>query len=570
MLVEGHLTLTHDAPVRPDARRPSGAAERAQYVSLASAALRRPVTTVAATLAVVLLGAVSLGRLPGVAAARRLPAGAHHPHRLPRRRRQRSLPPRRRADRGGRRGDAGAGRAALGEPERRSGTTLRFAWGTDMTKTVLQVRERLDNARAQLPDRAERPTLLTSDPGERPIAVLALTGPGDLRSIARTAEDVHARRLEQLAGVASVAVVGEPNDEIRVEVDPEHARALGLTPGRHRHRRQRGQRRRARRHGSPGAVPLLGPRPHRVPSVERDPRHAGRPGAERDPAARTSPRSRLASADPTTLTRLDGAPAVGLVVYKDAGANTVAVTGTIYSTIDVLPKEFPDVQIKVVAAQAQFVTDALSNLWQEIIAGGVLSLLVILLFLRDWRISLAIGLMVPLSVLVALTMLQSPERDHQHPLARRPGAGRRPAGGQRHRGGRGHGPVRGEGPRTWRRRPRPPRRWRAADRRHAHDAAGVRADRVRAGPGGGAVPRPVAQRRGDADRLAGAGADADAGDDGALARQAFEDASEGRRDHADPGGASLAEWYEEGVKWSLRARAPSRWSRWRSPSSRSS
>src|SRR5690606_23786386 len=60
----------------------------------------------------------------------------------------------------------------------------------------------------------------------------------------------------------------------------------------------------------------------------------------------------------------------------------------------------------IVAAQAEFVTAALSNLVQEIVLGGFLSLLVILLFLRDWRGSLAIALMVPLSVMVALTLLQ--------------------------------------------------------------------------------------------------------------------------------------------------------------------
>src|SRR5690606_22414255 len=109
-------------------------------------------------------------------------------------------------------------------------TTLRFNWGTDMARTVLTVRENLDNARSSLPDGANRPTLLTSDPGERPIAVLGLTGPGDLRAIARTALDVHKRRLEQLAGIASVAVVGDPADEIRVDIDPVKARSLGITP----------------------------------------------------------------------------------------------------------------------------------------------------------------------------------------------------------------------------------------------------------------------------------------------------------------------------------------------------
>ncbi len=51
--------------------------------------------------------------------------------------------------------------------------------------------------------------------------------------------------------------------------------------------------------------------------------------------------------------------------------------------------------------------DALSNLGQEIIIGGILSLAVILLFLRDWRMSLAIGAMIPLSVLLALVILQA-------------------------------------------------------------------------------------------------------------------------------------------------------------------
>jgi HAE1 family hydrophobic/amphiphilic exporter-1 len=115
----------------------------------------------------------------------------------------------------------------------------------------------------------------------------------------------------------------------------------------------------------------------------------------------------LGLADPKTITTLDGRGAVGLVIYKDAGANTVAVTRAIYRTIEQLGTEFPDVRIAVVAAQAEFVTDALSNLGQEIIAGGILSLLVIILFLGDLRGSLVIGLMVPLSVLVALTLLQS-------------------------------------------------------------------------------------------------------------------------------------------------------------------
>ncbi|MDX2206362.1 MAG: efflux RND transporter permease subunit [Gemmatimonadales bacterium] len=374
-------------------------------MSFASAALRRPVATMAATMGLVLLGAVSLGRMPvsllpdvalPVLTIRTIYPGAapeevsrfisepieNQVGNTPGLLEMRSV-------------------ARSGEAT----TTLRFNWGTDMSRTVLAVRERLDNARNQLPEAAQRPTLLTADPGERPIAVISLTGPGDLRAIARTAKDVHKRRLEQLSGVASVAVVGDPQDEIRVDVDPERARALGLTPDdvktaidNANATAQGGTIKRGQFRFSVRAMTEL-----RDPMEIRD-----------IPVGPTGRQMRLAdiatvtpaSADPRTIVHLDGNPAVGLVVYKDGGSNTVTVTRELERTLTDLRNEFPDVTVRLVAAQAKFVEDALSNLSQEIVIGGALAILLILLFLRDWRTALAIGLVIPLSVLIALTLLQ--------------------------------------------------------------------------------------------------------------------------------------------------------------------
>ncbi len=374
-------------------------------MSLAASALRRPVTTIAATLAVVLLGAVSLSRLPvSLLPGITLPVLT-----------VRTVYPGAAATEASRLVAETIEQAVASTPglvELRSvsrngevTTTLRFAWGSNMPQTVLLVRERLDNARGALPERAERPTLLTSDPGERPIAVLALSGSGDLQSVARTAEDVHARRLEQLAGVASVAVAGKPEEEIRVEVDPEKAHALGIAPD------QIAAAVREANASAPGGTVRRGQfrLPLRAYTEFQDPEEIldtpvgpARAGIRlRDLAT-----VRATIADPVTLTRLDGVAAVGLVVYKDAGSNTVTVTRNLYRVVDQLAQEFPDIRVRVVAAQAEFVTDALANLGQEIVAGGVLSLLVILLFLGDLRTSLSIGLIVPLSVLMALVVLQ--------------------------------------------------------------------------------------------------------------------------------------------------------------------
>src|SRR5262245_41579061 len=198
-------------------------------MSLASLAIRRPVSTTAATLGIVLLGSVSLGRIPvsllpdvqlPVLTIRTLYPGAaaSEVSRFVAEPIEKSIA-------------AMPGLVDLRSVSRNGEvtTTVRFGWGTDMQGTLLNMRERLDNARSNLPERAERPTLLTSDPGERPIAVLSLGIKGSLRDLARTAEDVYARRLEQIGGVSSVAVVGAPQDEIRIEVDPARMRSLSVT-----------------------------------------------------------------------------------------------------------------------------------------------------------------------------------------------------------------------------------------------------------------------------------------------------------------------------------------------------
>ena len=374
-------------------------------MSLVSFAVRRPVTTVAATLAIVLLGSVSLTRLPvtllpdvtlPVLTVRTTYTGAAAEE----------------VSRFVAEPVESAVAATPGLTELRSVsrngeavTTMRFAWGTDMPTTILTVRERLDQARARLPEGASRPTLLTSDPGERPIAVIGLTGLNDLRLLGRTATDVHARRLEQINGVASVAVVGAPEDEIRIEVDPEKMRALGLSTNDVATAVQN-----ANANGAGGTIR----RGQFRFSVRALTEFRALDEIAETPVGPTSANLRLRDlatvtstlAEPRTLTRLDGGAAVGLVVYKDAGANTVSVTENMTEVVGLLQQEFPSIRMHVVAAQADFVVDALSNLGQEILLGGALSLLMILLFLRHWRSSIAIAVILPLSVMLALVFLQ--------------------------------------------------------------------------------------------------------------------------------------------------------------------
>ena len=374
-------------------------------MSLTAFAVRRPVTTVAATLGVILLGSVSVTKLPvSLLPDVELPvltirttypgAAATEVSRFVSEPIEKAVA-------------ATPGIVELRSVSRNNEatTTIHFAWGTDMQKTVLNVRERLDNARSGLPGTAGRPTLLTSDPGERPIAVLAVTSKATLTDLAHLSEDVHSRRLEQLEGVASVAVVGSPRDEIEVRVDPERLRAMNVSAqdissaiGAANAQGSGGTIRRGQFRYSVRALTEL-----TSPEELLDTPIGSSRGMVR---LRDIAEVAVTTAPPLTVTRLGGQPAIGLVVYKDAGANTVAVTERMMEAVDQLKKDYPTVDITVVAAQAQFVTDALSNLWQEVWLGGLLSILVPLLFLRDVRSSIAIATMLPLSVLVALVLLR--------------------------------------------------------------------------------------------------------------------------------------------------------------------
>ncbi|MGH7545950.1 MAG: efflux RND transporter permease subunit, partial [Gemmatimonadota bacterium] len=283
--------------------------------------------------------------------------------------------------------------------------TIRFAWGTEMDFAALHVRERLDNLRYELPSAAGRPTILRTDPGSDPILAIAAAGP-DLVALKELADDVFRRRLEQIEGIAQATVVGGLEREIHVQVDPrrletfavgidEVARALDAAnysaPG---GTIRRGEFRYALRAlGEFQSVDEIGT------TVVR--RGAG--GARvllRDVAAVED-----GFADRETIARYDGREAVGILAFKEAGANTVRVTRRAERVLDELRSEFPGVDLEVASTQARFISDAISNVVQALVLGGILAFLVLFLFLHDPRYPLSIAVSIPLSVAVAFGLL---------------------------------------------------------------------------------------------------------------------------------------------------------------------
>jgi HAE1 family hydrophobic/amphiphilic exporter-1 len=296
--------------------------------------------------------------------------------------------------------------------------TLRFAWGTDMDFAMLNVRERLDNIRESLPETASRPRILRVDPESEPIMAISVAGGGDLWATKEAAESVFRRRLEQLDGVAEAAVTGGLDREIQVEVDPRLMDSYGLTFD------QVTRALAVANISAPGGTILRGR--YRYPlrtlgefqSVDEirevvvgrqrsSAGAAGEQGGFRLVRLRDIARVVDGFAERESLARYNGHESVGVLVFKESGANTVQVAEDVEATLEQLRGEYPDFQLDVASSQAGFIADSISNVVQALVFGGILAFLVLFLFLRDPRYPVAIALAIPISVVGTFALMDA-------------------------------------------------------------------------------------------------------------------------------------------------------------------
>ena len=310
--------------------------------------------------------------------------------------------------------------------------TLRFAWGTDMDFAMLNVRERMDNVRDALPETADRPVILRVDPESEPIMTVSVAGGADLWQTKELAETVFRRRLEQLDGVAQAAVSGGLDREIQVEVDPTLLRSYGLTID------EISSALAAANVSAPGGTILQGR--YRYPlrtlgefrTVEEigdvvvarqaiggggnGSTGGGAEGNAEDGSGGSGFRvvrlrdvGRVVDgfAERESIARYRGQESVGLLVFKESGANTVAVSEAVRGVLDELRSEYPSVRLDVADDQAGFIADSISNVVQALVIGGLLAFLVLFLFLRDPRYPVAIALAIPISVVGTFALMEA-------------------------------------------------------------------------------------------------------------------------------------------------------------------
>jgi HAE1 family hydrophobic/amphiphilic exporter-1 len=109
-----------------------------------------------------------------------------------------------------------------------SRVSLNFAWGTDLNEAADDVRNRLDRVRGRLPEEADPPVMFKFDANAMPIMGIGVEGDFDRVMLREMAEHDLSPRLERVPGVASVSVEGGLRRQIHVELSKEKIQALEL------------------------------------------------------------------------------------------------------------------------------------------------------------------------------------------------------------------------------------------------------------------------------------------------------------------------------------------------------
>ena len=241
-------------------------------------------------------------------------------------------------------------------------------------------------------------------------------------------------RLMSVPGVANVAIWGQRDKQYQVLVDPERLRAAGVTLDA------------VMRAAGDAAVLSAGgfiDTPNQRLAVRQlVVHHLGRrPGAHRGrvPQRRAHPAGRCGARWSSAIRRpigdavINDGPGLLLIVEKQPWGNTLDVTREVERALADLKPGLAGVEMdSTIFRPATFIEMSLDNLSQAMWLGCVLVVVILILFLCDWRTAFISLTAIPLSLLVAVLVVRWRGRDHQHHGAGRPGHRPGRSGGRRH------------------------------------------------------------------------------------------------------------------------------------------
>jgi HAE1 family hydrophobic/amphiphilic exporter-1 len=269
-----------------------------------------------------------------------------------------------------------------------------------------EVQNKVNLIANDLPTTAKQPVIQKLDPDATPVMQIAVSAPRSLRDLTMIADKLIKQKLENAKGVGEVRIVGGARREIHVLVDPDKLRSYNLTIT------DVFNALKAQNLELPGGSLKQGERDFTI-------RTTGRvtDAAQFNQIAIANRNGYVVKVsdigysedsyeEPVTAARLDGVPAVTLVVSKQSGENTVTTANDVKDRLRVVRAGLPkDIRTQIVGDQSTFIEDAINSIQHHLIEGSILASIIIFIFLANWRTTLIAAVAIPTSIISTFALM---------------------------------------------------------------------------------------------------------------------------------------------------------------------
>ncbi|MGF7397728.1 efflux RND transporter permease subunit [Thermoanaerobacterium thermosaccharolyticum] len=284
--------------------------------------------------------------------------------------------------------------------------TINFNWGTNLDSAVTDVRDKINIVKNMLPDGASDPTIVKFDISSMPVITYGLTGSNNQLLMKQVAEDVIQKKLETVAGVASVNISGGVDRQVRVLVSPEKMNGYGISFT------QVTQVLQSNNVNLPAGTVDYGSRElmvrtmgefQSVDDIKNIP-IANKQGSIirlRDIADVED-----ATADVTSYSRINKSPGLVIQVQKASDANTVTVANNVKKELESLQKQLPKgMTLYKISDESEYINDSINTLISHGIIGALLAVIIIYLFLHSFSSTLVVATSIPISLISTFILM---------------------------------------------------------------------------------------------------------------------------------------------------------------------
>ncbi len=298
-----------------------------------------------------------------------------------------------------------------------SDVLLEFNWGTNMDYAGLDVREKLDAL--ELPLEIQRPTILRFDPSLDPIMRFGfyrhissdsqkteIFDEEELKLLRRFTEQEIKKDLESALGVAAVKVSGGLEDEIQVLVDQERAAQLNLSLQGLVQQLQAENVNLSGGRLKEETYQYLIRTLNQFKTVTEIGNVIVSSNEGKQVYLRDIAEVKKGFKERQAITRLNGKEAVEIAIYKEGDANTVAVSRAVMQRLNrIRSKLLSNTELIKVYDQSTFITQAVNEVIQAGIIGGILAVIILYFFLRNFYTTVIISLSIPVSVIATFNLM---------------------------------------------------------------------------------------------------------------------------------------------------------------------